>query len=202
MKVKLSQILSAGAIALCLGLPLQAKTTYFAATLSGETESPANDSAGTGWSQVVYDDIAHTLMISITFAGLGTPSIAAHIHASATASLLTNAPVAIDTPYLPGFPLGVTGYDNYNTTLLLTDPANFTPQFVMANGGTAAGAEAAFIMYMKTNHAYANVHTTEFGGGEIRGFYVEVPDTATTLGLLSFALGLIGLVARRTRRAY
>ncbi len=150
---------------------------------------------------MVYDDVAHTLAIAISFANLGTPTVAAHIHAAAALSAQLTAPVAIDTPYLEGFPLGVTSFANYAGTVDLTNALNYTPAFVTASGGTAAGAEAAFILYMKTDRAYVNIHTTQYPGGEIRGFYKEVPDTATTVGLFGFALGLLGLAARRSRVA-
>jgi hypothetical protein len=41
---------------------------------------------------------------------------------------------------------------------------------VTANGGTNASAEAALFQAIAEGKAYVNVHSSMFGGGEIRGF--------------------------------
>jgi hypothetical protein len=52
----------------------------FTALLSGASEVPPTGSPGTGLATVVLDPTAHSLQISGSFAGLGSPTIAAHLH--------------------------------------------------------------------------------------------------------------------------
>lgn len=204
--MKLPHIVLSGAIALCLGLSAQATVYTFAADLTGAAEAPPNSSTATGSTMVVYDDMFHTLTIDIVFAGLTAGTTAAHIHAAAMLSGSLTAGVATTVPNFAGFPLGVTS-GSYNDVLDLTLAGSYNPAFVTNNGGTTASAEAALFSYIQMGNAYVNVHTSAFPGGEIRGFLVEVPDaptvpeTATTALFFSFALGVMGLVARRSRVA-
>jgi hypothetical protein len=70
----------------------------------------------------------------------------------------------------------------------LTDASVYTATFLNANGGTAAGAEAALLAGIEGGLAYANIHDAEFRGGEIRGFITPEPSS-----VLMFALGLAGV---------
>ena len=60
-----------------------------------------------------------------------------------------------------------------------------------------AGAEAALLTGLDEGRAYFNIHTSEFGSGEIRGFLQTVPEP-TTVALLG--AGLLGLAAFSRRR--
>ena len=195
---KLLQILLLGAIALCLSLNAQAAFHSFKTDLTGAAEAPPNLSPATGWSVVVYDDVMHTLAIHISFSGLVAPTTVAHIHAAGMLSPMGTAGVAVTPSTLPGFPAGVTSAD-YQHVVDLTDMASYTGAFLTANGGTTALAEAALIDFMSTDRAYVNVHTSAYPGGEIRGFLAPVPDIASTAGLFTVALALLGLAARRSR---
>jgi hypothetical protein len=62
----------------------------------------------------------------------------------------------------------------YSHTFNMLDLSSYNPAFVAANGGTAASAEAALFAGIMTGHAYLNVHTTMFPGGEIEGFLLRV----------------------------
>src|SRR4051812_32045471 len=80
-------------------------TTYvFNATLSGVNEAPPNASPGTGLAKVVFDDVAFTMLVDVTFADLLGPNVAAHIHAATDAPGVGTAPVATVTPTFTGFP--------------------------------------------------------------------------------------------------
>jgi hypothetical protein len=58
----------------------------------------------------------------------------------------------------------------------MTQASSYNPAYVTANGGTIAGAEAALLAAMLADKAYYNIHSTVYGGGEIRGFLVLVPE--------------------------
>jgi hypothetical protein len=174
-----------------------AETIVFAASLSGPAESPPNSSLGTGSTIVTYDSIAHTLRVQVTFSGLTGTTTASHIHSATAAPLTGTAGVATTTPTFAGFPLGVTS-GTYDNTLDLTLASSYNPAFVTANGGTTASAEAALIAGIKDGKAYLNVHSTEFPGGEIRGFLVT-PEP-TTMFLLGTGLAGVALKIRGRRK--
>ena len=69
--------------------------------------------------------------------------------------------------------------------------------FVTANGGTPTTAEVALFSGITTGRAYLNIHSSVFGGGEIRGFLLPIPEPAT-LGILVPAMLL---TARRSKQA-
>lgn len=170
----------------------------FNAPLSGPAESPANASPGIGFTTVTLDTAAHTLRIQVVFSGLTGNVTASHIHCCTTVSASGTAGVATVTPTFTGFPLGVTAgsYDFTYDTLAAAGTWN-TP-FVTANGGTTAGAEAALLAGLRAQKAYLNIHSSTFGGGEIRGFLVETPEpaTLTTAGAI-LALALAGRLLRK-----
>jgi hypothetical protein len=139
--------------------------------------------------KIASGDVNHlTGNVSASFSGLLASTTVAHLHCCTAAPFAGVLGVATPTPTFPGFPAGVTA-GTYNIILDLTLDASWSAAFRIANGG-AAGAEAAFVAGLETGKAYFNVHTTQFPGGEIRGFFQRVPEPATTvllaLGVLAF----------------
>jgi hypothetical protein len=190
MKLKCLLIVSPlVAVALMLAANAIATPIEYVATLSGAKEVPPNASPGTGSVTAIFDFAAHTLDLQVTFSGLTSPTIAAHIHAPTPFAFGGTAGVATQVPFFDGFPIGVTSgtYDHMFNTL---DPLFYNPTFLAANGGTAAGAEAVLAQALATGRAYFNIHTDNFPSGEIRGF-LHVPDTSSTM--VCFGAGLIGL---------
>lgn len=184
------------AAALVCSAQAQAAPITYTAILSGPAESPPNASPGTGFATVILDSVAHTLKIDANFSGLTGTTTAAHIHCCTATPGVATAGVATQTPSFVGFPLGVTAgvfANTYDTTLA----ASFSATFVTNNGGTPASAETALFNGIAAGKAYLNIHTSQFGGGEIRGFLQPVPEPAT-LGLV--ALGIGAVAARRRRR--
>jgi hypothetical protein len=178
----------------------RADPILYSAVLLGAAENPPNASTGFGFSVVAYDPVVHTLDVLAGFSNLTAPVTAAHIHCCVDPPL--NTGVATPVPTFPGFPTGVTsGF--YSQLFDLTAASSFSPAFLAANSGTALGAELALAAGLAQGRAYFNIHTTQFTGGEIRGFLAAVatpepvPEPATMLLLGS---GMAVLAAARRRR--
>jgi len=61
----------------------QAETMNFSAALSGQNESPPNDSAASGQATATFDTETRELSWNVEYEGLSGPSIGAHIHGPA-----------------------------------------------------------------------------------------------------------------------
>jgi hypothetical protein len=189
-------LLAAGAAAAALAFGGSAQATTYIATLNGATENPAVPTTATGTATVNIDAILNIMTVSISFTGLTTPASASHIHCCVAAP--GNAGVATTTPSFPGFPNATSG--TYNNTFDLTQSGTYNPAFVTANGGTPASAENALLAGLAAGHAYLNIHSTMFPGGEIRGYLIRLPEPGTW-ALLTVGFGLVGAALRRRRLA-
>lgn len=185
---------------LVLSAPLaSASLVSYTSTLSGAAEAPANASPGTGTATLLVDTLANTMTLDVFFSGLIGTTTAAHIHCCTALPASGTAGVATQTPSFQGFPLGVQS-GTYHHVFDLADTASWNPVFITNNGGTPAGAETVLLNGLDDSRAYLNIHTSAFGGGEIRGFLVRAVPEPEGLALLALGLGGIGLtVARRQR---
>ena len=195
MKHNLSLLaLTAATVLAPAAVQAQAQTTIIKAVASGPAESPPNGSAG---SSVASFEIDGNLMrAEVPFRDLLTGTVAAHIHCCTTAAFTGTAPVAL--PFVD-FPTGVTT-GSYFHAFDLTDASIYDPAFLAAFGGTPASASTALIDAINDSVAYLNIHTTQFPGGEIRGFLVAAPiPEPATWGMLGLGLAGMGMLARRRR---
>jgi hypothetical protein len=168
-------------------------------TMSGGGSRPA--SFGTATLVLAADNSNMTMVAEITnidVTGTQTPNdtndnlAAAHIHASATVTPTTNAGVVW------GF-FGSPDNDTTPSDLVVTPFASpgvggtFTSVWNAVEGNSTT--LAAQVSNLLAGRAYLNFHTTQNGGGEIRGMLPE-PTGAAVLLLGAFA----GMARRRSSR--
>ena len=182
---------------LMLSAVAKADQLVFTTTLTGAQEVPPTGSPGIGSALVTLDTTTNLLTVNVSFAGLGSPTIASHIHCCTPPG--ANAMVATTVPTFPGFPLGVTT-GTYLMTFDLTLASTYNPAFITAHGGTVAGAQAAFIAGLTSGQTYLNIHTSQFPGGEIRGQLQAVPEPASLLLLSTGIVAAAGTLRKYRKR--
>ncbi len=114
----------------------------FVASLDGGQEVPARTTNGTGTGVVIVtDEATGAAKVSLSFSGLTSNAVAAHIHGPAVAG--QNAPVLFPLPV----PAATSGSAN-DVSITMTPTQ---------------------LSQLRNNLFYFNVHSTNFPGGEIRG---------------------------------
>lgn len=153
----------------------EAHTHIYQATLTGPNEATPNASPGSGTSTVTLDLDLITMQVEIAFPGLAGLSTAAAIHGPTALPFTGTAGAMSPALSASGFPLGVT-LGTYDYTFDLTDAPGYDPAFITSSGGTVSNALNALIFSFEDGTAYLDIQSSAFPGGEIRGFFTEVPE--------------------------
>jgi hypothetical protein len=204
-------LLHIAALAAVCGSATQASILLTANLTDANENPPTNPTtvggaprpASFGTANFVINDAMTSMTFTATIfnidvTGTQTPDtndnlVAAHIHAAALVTPTTNAPVVW------GF-FGSPFNDNNPNDF------SFTP-FATGVGGTFSGkwdlpegnstTLSAQLPNILSGNSYINFHTTQFGGGEIRGALVVLPEPGT---LWMLGCGAMALAVRRLRR--
>jgi CHRD domain len=144
------------------------RSSRLSAVLESEQEVPAVSSPARGLFRARIDDDAQTIAFELSYANLEAAPAVAHIHIG---QRHTNGNVVLflcggPAPQAcPPAPAKITG--------LLTPADVVASAGAVGQGIDAANDDAAgfneIIALLRSGAAYANVHTTKFLGGEIRG---------------------------------
>ena len=230
MQFRLSSLLTLLVLALSMAVSRPASAQFLSAILTNANEPPSgtppvpviptlSPANGGGPRPASFGDATFFLneartsmtmtvnVFNIDITGTQTPDTydnltAAHIHASATVTPLTNAPVVW------GF-FGTPFNDNNPNDQMVTP-------FTTGVGGTITGiwnapegngtTLAAQVDNILSGRSYINFHTVQFAGGEIRGHLIVTPEPGTVALVVSglvcagaYALPLVGVALRRRR---
>ena len=170
MKASFFQLITGAAIVGTLGsgvfTPAQAIQLY---SLNFTPEGGAGRT-GTGTGSITYNDVLNTLRLQATFSGLSGNATVAHLHGP----LPSTSVIVPSGSSLPSFPTGNT-FGTYDQTLDLGSTSTYRSAFITANGGTTTGARNALIASFDARTTYFNIHSSTFGGGEIRATVTPVP---------------------------
>jgi len=163
------------AVALVFGVYVaasQSGSSNAKATLDGFQENPSISTTGTGTLDLSIDDVAETIEFELSYEnleGVGTTPFvtdgvvtASHIHVGARG---VNGGVSV---FLCGGG-GRPACPMSGTVTGVITPADVTGP---ASQGINAGEPTAFaelVRALRAGYTYVNVHTTRWGGGEIRG---------------------------------
>jgi len=182
--MRLRLIFTVAASCLCATSALAHHSRY-TADLTGAAEFPANNSAAIGHAVVTIDFDLITMRVATTFSGLEGAVTAAHIHGPTAESGEGVADVMTQVPTFADFPSGVSS-GSYDHLFDLADASSYNPAFISTSGGLSQALNALFDA-LHDGTAYVNIHTTAYGGGEIRGFLFQVPGDYNDNGVVDAA---------------
>lgn len=130
----------------------------FKATMNGASEVPANATTGLGTLTATLDTVTLDFTYDLTFTGLTSNVSNGHIHGPAIASLTAGTTINFNTLSGATFSFGATNGVGHGTAKLSS-----------ANQITATMTGDSLRKLLFAGLTYANLHTTQNPGGEIRG---------------------------------
>ena len=159
MKTKNIGLAMAAVLVTLLAAPAgNAQTEHFSASLSGDNEVPPINTAGRASFDMTIRD---TITFSLTFSNLSSPLTLSHLHF---------APTKVAGGVMI-FLCGGGGQPACPATTSGTITGTITAANVTGPGaqGITAGDLNSALEAVRSDLSYANMHTTNFPGGEVRG---------------------------------
>jgi hypothetical protein len=153
--IRLGIVTATFALLACGGSSTPSSTNFASVSMTGGNEVPPRTTNGTGTAE--YTVNGTTVHYKVTYNNLTGPPTVSHIH--------------VGTPTVSGGV--VVPFTGLPTTPSGTFEGDFTASNIAA--GTAGGVTVqagnldSLLQAFKDGNAYTNIHTTAFGGGEIRG---------------------------------
>lgn len=185
-------LMGAGLLLAAAAGSAQAQTRIWSLAFGAE----AAGATGSGFGQITL--VGTSMRFQATWSGLSGTTTVAHVHCCTAAPRTGTIGVATMLPSFGGFPTGVTA-GTYDATFDMSLAASWNPAFVTASGGTTALALTRLVAGLDGGTAYFNIHSSTFGGGEIRSFATVVPEPST-YAMLGAGLAGVGMLARRRRQ--
>ena len=174
-------------LALALSLAVgaaSAATQMYSFNLNALQEVPTNASPAAGSMQITINDTTNVISYQFTGFSLAGTFAAAHIHRALAG---VNGPVVY----------------NLVTAADYSGPVTFPPNISIPNSWALLGqnetnmvAGLGLLINATPWNFYVNVHTSAFGGGEIRGQLAPIPEPST-YAMFAAGLGVVGLMWRR-----
>jgi len=151
--------IAALAVSLLAAPAAHSQTERFSATLSGAQEVPPINTAGTGDFQMTIQP--GTITFSLTFSGLSSNLAASHLHFAPSKVAGGVMIFLCGGGGQPACPAATSG--TITGTITAANVTGPTTQ------GIAPGDLDSALEAVRDSLSYANMHTANFGGGEIRG---------------------------------
>jgi hypothetical protein len=168
----MKKVLYSTLVSLALAVSGQAATLIFGAVMTGAAERPTPVATNaTGSATLTIDDVTGVWSLAGSYVGLTSASTLAHIH----------GPAGVEAAASPIF--------NLNHSAAVSGTVSGA-----SNPPTLPVYTPAQITDLKNGLHYVNVHSVNFGGGEIRGQLFQIPEPA------AFGLGLLGVLMILRRR--
>jgi len=134
------------------------KIVTFKATMNGANEVPANTTTGSGFFTATLDTSTNVFTYDITFSGLTSNVNNGHLHGPAAAGANSGTTINFNTLAGATFSFGATSGTARGTVTL-----NAATQIT----ATISGDSLKKLLF--AGLTYANIHTVNNAGGEIRG---------------------------------
>jgi len=139
-------------------------TGYQEAAIAGTTSVGAISSPASGTFEATIDEDAQTLSYTLTYVGLTTPATQAHIHFG---NRVQNGGVVVFL--CGGGPHPVTCPAGTTSEATVTGTVNASDVIGPAAQGIAPGEFGELVDALRAGVAYANVHSSTWPSGEVRG---------------------------------